>query len=917
MIEQPLNLLVLLPLMIVISTTKIVLKLFKRATLLVTLLTLPACLTCLLKAQGAVDSTVSAPLEEIMSDTLNITTDSTYVPSDTNSVTPRRKKKSIVEEPLYYESIDTMHIVLETQKVYMYGQGKVKYQDFELKSEYIESDLKQKEVMATGVLDSNNIYNGRPNFNQGSEQFDSDSMLYNLNSGKGLIFNVKTEQGEGYLHSDLTKRTKEGHIHVKGGKYTTCDADHPHFYMELSKAIVIPNDKIISGPAYFVLEDIPLPMLGLPFGFFPNTKDRGAGILFPRYGIEDRRGLFFTDGGWYQPLGEYADLSATFDWYSTGSWGTRVNTGYKKRYSFDGDLDFNYAVFKEEPGDTNAQKNYRLNWSHRQDAKANPTQTFTAAVGFSSSGYSKAASNVTQEYLAQQSTSNVSYSKRWPGSPFSLSLSARASQNSADSTVTMELPTGSFSASTMYPFRRKKGGAGKYRWYENIGFSYNSSFLSKVTDIKEDSLFKSSTWQRDGQAGFTHNIPFVINLKTDKIKMLTISPGLKYEGSVNKFYVKKRYGGNFSNQELIVDTIRKVTYAHAISPSLSASLSPKLIGFYKNKRENPNVIAVRHVVQPRATFSYIPDMSFLNPNYYDSIYSYRNNERISEQYSYYENSLYKAPSSARESGILSLSLSNNLEMKRKAKNDTTGNAEPEKVVLLRNLNMNTSYNPFAEEYKWSDLSMNGGASFFKNKMSLNADGSFSFYDYDSLGIRIEEFYYKNTGNPIRLTRLSITSSVNLSSKKKTEGSGDKKDEQVEDNIYEDPRDENYQIIPGYSMDGTYVDFTVPWSLNVSYSWSLSRPGLPKDQTKTHTVGLNGDFSVTSNWRVGFSTGYDFVQKKQSFTTLSIFRDLHCWEMKFDMVPFGERKSFSFYIGAKSSLLSDLKYDKKKHWYDNF
>lgn len=901
----------------IFTTVKIVLKLFLRTIVFISLLTLLALFPTDMEAQTVNDTIVPAVVAD------SVATDSVYSKNDTIQKTVP-KKKSIVDEPVYYTSVDSMHILVADQKVLLYGEGEIKYQKFELKGDYVESDLERKEVMATGVFDTAGVYVGRPVFVQGREEFETDSVLYNLETGKGLIFNVISEQGEGYLHSDLTKRDNQGHIHVQGGKYTTCNAEHPHFYMELTKAIVIPDDKIISGPAYMVIEDIPLPILGLPFSFFPNTQQRGAGVLIPRYGEEKARGFYLKDGGWYQPLGKYMDAELTGDIYTKGSWAARLKTSYRVKYKFSGNMAFNIAknvTGEKGDADYSVREDFRWNWVHTKDAKANPTQSFSANVNLSSSGYDKNNSNVTQDYLTGQKSSSINFSKNWPGTPFNLGISANARQNVSDSTLSIDLPTGSFNASTMYPLR-KKGGSGKYKWYENIGFSYNSKFAAKVSDIKDTLLFQSPSWNEIEDyftAGFSHSVPFVINLKSDKIKMLTISPSLNYEGRLNNFYIKKRLEGGLTSSEIVTDTIQQVTYAHAVNPGISFSLAPKVYGMYQNSRPDPGVIAVRHVMQPRASFSFVPDMTGINPSYYDTLTYVENGEVKEHRYSYYDQSLYKAPSSAGKSGNLSLSLGNSLEMKTKAKNDTTGEAEPQKVVLIRNLNLSTSYQPFRDEFKWSDLSLTGATALFKGKFNVNMSSRFSFYDLDSTQRKtVNEFYYNNTNKLVRFTNLTFSAGLRLRSSKNNDSEeGDEDTYDETSNIYEDPSNPNYEFVPGYNTSGSYVDFSVPWTLNLDYSWSLNRPTTVEKQTKNHTLRLRGDFSLTENWKIGFNSGYDFEAKEVTFTNINIHRDLHCWEMQFSMVPFGPRRNYSFYIRAKSSLLKDLKLDKKQSWYDNF
>ncbi len=834
-----------------------------------------------------------------------------------------KKKKSVIDDPVIYSSNDSMMIVVDESTVLLWGQGKVEYQDIVLESDYISSNLERQEIDARGSIDTLGNYSGRPKFKKGEEEFESDSIQYNTKSSKGLIYDVKTEEGEGYLHSELTKRQDDGTIHLKGGKYTTCDLDHPHFYIALTKAIAIPEDKIISGPAYLVVEDVPLP-IGLPFGFFPSSSNRGAGIIIPTYGEETNRGFYLRDGGWYQPLGQYMDVTLLGDIYSKASWALTFKTVYKVRYKFTGSMTFDYAENKDNSDNTFAEsKDFAWKWTHRQDSKANPYSTFSASVNYSSSSYDKYNATSISQATTNQKTSSISYSKTFSGTPFNLSLSANAKQNSSDSTVTLVLPQGSFTASTVYPFR-KKNSSGDYKWYENIGLSYTANFKNQIKTI-DSMLYEHETWEHLNY-GFQQTIPFVINLKTDKIKMLTISPSLSYKGVMNSWYQYKHaeYDNEEEEWEVITDTIWKQTYAHALNPSISFGLTPKVTGMYMNTRKDPKVIAVRHVMQPKASFSYTPDMSFINPNYYDTVYYNNDGELAHTTYSYYGGNIYGSPSSNGQSASLSLGISNTLEAKVKAENDTSANPEPRKVSILKSFNINTSYDPFEEELKWNPVSVTASSSLFKNFLSLNMTSSFSLYDFTSDTTasgtisysKIDEFYFDNGKGLMRFTKLSLSSSFSLKSKTDEGGvegnaDNDNTDQYMDpNNMVGDPD------VGGLYANNSYVDFDIPWSLKVSYSYSLSRPYTKAKQTVTNTTTVSGDLSLTPKWKIGFSTGYDFEEKDVNITRINITRDLHCWQMNMTVVPFGYYKSYSFTISAKASILQDLKWDKKDSWYDN-
>jgi hypothetical protein len=684
-----------------------------------------------------------------------------------DSVTARSTaKKSALKDKIIYNSTDSMRVSLADEKLFLYGDAYVKYQDIELKAYYIELDLKKEEVFAKGTVDSLGVPAGRPNFTQGNQNFESDSMRYNFKTENGIIYHIVSKQGEGYLHSEKTKRHADEHIHMQNGKYTTCDAPHPHFYMALRKGIVVPEDKIVTGYAYMVIADVPIKFVGIPFGFFPNTTSRTSGILIPTYGEEETRGFYLRDFGWYQVLGEYADLRLQGDAFSKGSWGSRNALSYKWRYHFGGTISFNYAALREKDNILFENKNdYSLIWSHRQDGKANPTQSFSASVNFKSTNYDKLNSENSGEYLSNNTGSSVSYTKRWPGTPFNLSVSANANQNRQTQAVSMSLPTGSFNMSSIYPLRSKNG-TGKYKWYENISLSYTSNFDNKLNTYN-DVLFDPAT--RDSiKTGFQHSVPLGVNFKIGKL--ITIGPSLNYRGVIYTQHIVidplVEYDTTSGKYTQSIDTIREVTYEQAINPSIGISFTPKLYGMLISKKEDSYIEAIRHVMSPSASFSFTPDMRAINNlDYYDSLFYMENDSlkyyRVYNQYELSSISVYSPPSSYGKSGSLRLSLNNNLEMKVRPRNDTTG--ESKKVVLLDNLNLATSYNPFAEKQKWSDVTLVTGTKLFNNKLDMRVNGSFSPYSCDSVGNKTEQYYYNETRHLLRFTRLSIGTSFSLRS----------------------------------------------------------------------------------------------------------------------------------------------------------
>jgi hypothetical protein len=863
------------------------------------------------------DSIITSAAVLIKSGNDTLTTD-TIVVDTTKSRT--RANKSPLKDKVIYNAVDSMRVSILGKKLFLFGDAYVKYQDIELKANYIELDLQNEEVFARGTADSTGTPVGKPLFTQGNQSFESDSLRYNFKSKNGVIFHIVSKQGDGYLHSEKTKRHADEHIHLQNGKYTTCDAEHPHFYLALRKGIVIPEDKIVTGLAYMVIADVPIKFVGIPFGFFPNTTSSTSGILMPTYGEDQTRGFYLREFGWYQVLGDYADLSMKGDVYSKGSWASKNKLSYRWRYHFAGSFGFDYAVTNDKFTSDFAKRNdYKLIWSHRQDPKANPTQNFSANVNFSSGKYDRQYSFNTPDYLNNKTSSSVSYTKRWPNTPFNLSISADAEQNKQTNAVFLHLPTGSFNMSSIYPFRSKSG-TGQYKWYENISLSYSSNFKNELSTYN-DVLFKPAT--RDSiKSGFSHSIPLGVNFKIGKI--LTIGPSLNYEGRVytrrieyNDLAMFDEQTGKYIEKS---DTLHGLKYEQAINPNISISLTPKLYGMLVSTKEDSYVEAIRHVFSPSASFSFTPDMRGINNlDYYDTIYTVQN--FIPEEYrtyNYYYDELFGPPSSSSKNGSLRLSLNNNLEMKVRPRNDTTG--ESKKVVLLDNLSLGASYNPFIDSLRWSEVSLSTGTRLFNNKLDIRVNGSFSPYSCDTLGNRYNRFYYSETNRPLRFKSINVSSGFTLRSKQSENEGGKGGGAEVDDTGEEDIAQENAFIeddmdyVPG-SVEGTYADFNIPWSLTVRHSFSYTKNG--ERETTIHTADLSGDFSLTPKWKIGGQTNFDIKNKKVQHTTISIYRDLHCWEMRFSVTPFGDRRYYSFTIQAKGSLLRDLKYEKKPNWYDNY
>lgn len=793
-------------------------------------------------------------------------------------------KKSILETEIEYNADDSITFSITGQKVFLTNNAFVKYGSIELKAYYIELDIAKKEAFAYGIKDSLGNFSHTPEFKDGAEEFSCKKLKYNFETGKGLVNEVITEQEGGFVHSEFTKRMDESTFFLKNGKYTTCDHEHPHFYIAMSKAKMIKGDKIVSGPLHIVLGDVPLP-IGLPFGFFPFNSSYSSGILLPSYGEEKRRGFNLRGLGYYWAINDYVDFAIRGDIFTNGSWGLNAQSKYKKRYKYNGNLSAEY--YRNQYGDKGLDdyfevKDFGLRWTHTQDSKANPYRTFSASVNFSTTQNDRNNSQNIQNIVNNQKQSSISYSKKWAGSPFSFNGSLRHSQNSRDTTISLTLPSLSLSMSQIYPFRAK-GKASDLKWYDKIGVSYSSKMENRI-NAKEYDLMSSSL-TKDWKNGYQHSIPISTNFKLTRD--LTLSPTLNYQGVAYSRSIRKSWDPTLNDNAgaVVIDTLQGFNYAHNYSTSASLSLSPKIYGMYIFKKTS-KVEAIRHVMTPSVSLSYTPEIGVDRSRYYKT---YQDGDGKDVEYSIFEGSLYGTPTGAMESGSIRLGLDNNIEAKIRTANDTTGNQDSKKVKILESLKFATSYNVFADSLNWSSISINGRTKIFNNKVDLSVGSTVDPYDLSENNIRINKF------GP-RLTNASIDLAFSLSS---SDFDGDSKGEGA------DVEDANTL---------GYVQFDIPWSFSIDYGWTYSKPR--RESNVNQNVGFRGDFSLTPKWKINFSTGYDFSNKSVTATQFSLTRDLHCWQMSFNAIPFGQYQSYNFKINVLSSVLQDLKYEKKKVWQDN-
>jgi hypothetical protein len=773
-------------------------------------------------------------------------------------------KTNFLASKVHYFATDSSIILLQEKKVLLYHEAQVNYEDIELKAEHIIINWNDNTVYAIGLPDSTGTIVGDPVFTEGGKTYDCKSILYNFTTKKGKIKGMRTQDGDGYIHGDQLKKNDDNSMFIEHSKYTTCSADEPHFYIGAKKLKVIPGNKIISGPANLVISDIPTPLV-VPFGLFPVQNKQSSGFIMPSYGYSPARG--------YNTL---------------GSWKIKAQSAYKKKYAYSGNLSLSYSknlLGEEGLADSEDKRDFYIKWSHKQDGKAHPNRRFNANVNAGSSTFNQYNANQNNDYLKNTLSSTVSYSYSWPTKPFNFSANLRHSQNTQTHKVSLSLPELNFGINSSNPFKRKIS-SGKQKWYEKIRMSYTANAKNQIETI-DSLLFRNETLDQM-KYGIKHNIPISSSFKV--FKYINVSPSANY----NERWYFNRIEKSWNTDSLYVetDTINGMRAVRDFSTSVS--LNTKIYGLYQFKSEK--IKALRHVLTPSLSFSYRPDFSEDKFGYYDwSIADTTGNQN--DVYSYFQEGIYNTAPKGK-SGNLNFSLNNNLELKVKTRNDSI--VEYKKVAIFKSLSLGGNYNLAADSFNLSNITFSGRTELFP-KMNIKFNGSFNPYQINEEGARIEKFVWKDDYSLGRLTNFNFTINWNLKSSEKTKETVKPKNttEQEWSMIQDNP--------------GDYVDFNIPWNVGLDYSYIYSKPTLEK--TVRQTFNVNGNVRLTEKWKIGFRSGYDFDTKKISYSSIDVYRDLHCWEMRFNWIPFGPRQSYNLSINVKSSVLQDLKLNKRKSFYD--
>lgn len=843
-----------------------------------------------------------------------------------------RKKSGALDAPVTFSSEDSMVYDAKSKVARLYGKSNVKYQNMDLSSDRIQMSLDSSLVRATGTADSTGAISGTPVFTMGQDKYESDTMAFNFKTKKGFIYNVYTEQEDGYLSSQHSKRDSSGVLYLEHGRYTTCDQPHPDFYIALSRAKVRPGKDVVFGPAYLVVADVPLP-LAIPYGFFPFTKSYSSGFIMPSYGDESSRGFYLRDGGYYFAMSDKWDLKLLGEIYTKGSWGLSVASNYRKRYRYNGSFFFSYQNTKNgDKGmpDYTEQTSFKLQWSHRQDPKSNPFSSLSASVNFASTSYERNNLNSMynpQSYTQSLRTSSVNWSTSFSSLGMTISGSANLSQNMIDSTVSLTLPDLNISVSHFYPFKRKHM-AGKERWYEKISMSYTGQFSNSI-DTKEDKLFKSNLI-KDWRNAFQHNIP--INANFTLFNYININPSFNFTDRMYSNKVMKSWDEQAQTER--ADT----TYGfyNVYNWSMSIGASTKMYGFWVPSKKifGDKIQAIRHVLTPQVTFSYAPDCG---SRYYETYQKTDADGNVSlVEYSPFENGLFNVPSRGK-TGSVTFDLSNNIEMKVKSDKDSTGY---KKLSIIDELGFNMGYNMAAKEKPWSDLTVRLRLKWWKNyTFNLNAVFATYAYELDDNGrpyVSNHTEYSKGRFGRFQGLSQNISFTLNPEKLKKWFGGGDDEEDATEDDNNTEDDDTGIEsnvdddMVNGQNgarkknagkaetdADG-YMKFSMPWSLTFGYGITMRENTSGKFNTKTmrypyaftQTLNFSGNIRISDGWNISFSSGYDFENHDLSMTTASLSRDLHCFNMSCSVV-LAPYTSYNFSFRCNAATLTDaLKYDKR-------
>lgn len=803
-----------------------------------------------------------------------------------------RQNKSALEDPVEYSG-DSIILLVKERKAFLYGDAWITFQDIKLEADFIIVDFDKKSVYARGIInDSSGMYVGRPNFTDDGKVYEADTMKYNFETKKGLSMGVLTTEKDGYIHGEKVLRDSLENIYVKNAKFTTCNLPDPHFHIQANKIKVIPQKQIVTGPANLVIEDINTPLV-IPFGFFPIPEKKAHGLIFPSFGESPDRGFYLRSLGYYFPINDYLDLQVTGDYYFRGSWGLAANSNYYKKYKYRGSFGVSYNQNEigepEIPSTYSVSNDIRVRWTYMQDSKAKPGSSFGASVNFVTSNYLKNNTVNYNDIISTTSTSSVNYSKSLFKNKLNLSATSNIYQDLSRQDVSLTLPELTANVSRQMPFSKAVISNKTLRSFvRNFGFSYSGNFRNEV-QVKEESLFKAEVLD-SFKNGIAHSIPLTTSFKA--FKWFTVSPNFQ----MNEFWYFKtteKIWDNVNDTLLEFNNIGGFSRANQFRTSISVST----IIYGTKEFKSGKIKAIRHVVRPNISASWNPDFSK------GEQYGYRevqiDTSGKTSTYSIYENGIIGRPNFGPQ-GSLSFGFGNNLEMKIRSSKDTA-NGGIKKVKIIESFNIGSSYNFLADSLKLAVVSMNGNTTLF-NKVRINFRSTLDPYNYDSTGTRefkVDEYLWESSNRLLRIASTSISISTNLNpnalKRKETK------------NVNQDELD-----FINSNIDD-YIDFSIPWSLAINYNLTSTSP-FYNDKIVSQSINVNGDISLTANWKIGVTTGYDISEKAMALTSFNFYRNLHCWEFSFSWYPI-IRRQFEFSLKVKSSTLQDLKLNRRRSWWD--
>ena len=854
-------------------------------------------------------------------DSVTVSVDTLLVPKVTQEIDSVKQdslkpKNEFLTDIVTYKATDYTSFNRKEQRLYLYNNAEVYYEDMEIKAGQIIIDYSKNEVYAKGIVDSTGAYLQRPVFVQGANTVEPDSLRFNTDTQRSLIYNSFSEQGDGWINSNITKKENDSVYFVKNAKYSTAeDKEDPEYYILMRKAKIVPRSKVVTGLANLFIYNVPTP-IGIPFGFFPLTDKQTSGVIFPTFGEENNRGYFLQNGGYYFAISDYVDLAVLGDYYTNGSYGFRMESSYAKRYKFRGNVGFRYEnLIASERGFPDYSKStiYNIRWSHSQDGKSNPNSRFSASVNLGSSRYYRQSLNQinSPNFLNNTLASSVSYAKTFMGEPqVNINLTASHSQNTNTQSINMTLPTFQGSVSRIFPFASKSGT--KKGIIQNINFQYNIRAENRIQTT--DSLFFKKEMFDDARMGVKHSIPLTTNFKI--FKYFSVSASTNFDETWT-FKTVNKYYDQINDQEVEEDVNGFDAFR---TYNFGASIGTTIYGMFTFDKKDKDkwLKAIRHVMRPSISYSVNPSFD----QYYDTYEVVSADGLTAEEVEYtrFENSIFGVPGKTYSSAI-GLSLSNNFEAKVRDKDSTA--TEPKKIILLNNLNFSTSYNLAGDSLQWSPVRVNGGMQILDNKMSINFGATLDPYALDSNNRKIDKFNIDNGGSLFRLTSANLNMSYSISSSSFSESESDQRsrDQTVQsggrdDDLFGRAQDfSDQRLNSGKDNDeneqaSQLYTYSLPWSLRLAYAVNYSN-NARQNEIASHSLMFSGDVEISPRWSIGASSGYDFKNQGFTYTQLRFERDLMSWRMNFSWIPFSSRSSWYFFIGIKSNLLKDLKYDKRR------